>query len=105
MTLQTCAFEIEIEDFKPYERASLRGFLTVRIVELDLSISDLTVHEQNGKRWIGLPGKPQIDRDRKVITGADGKIVYVPILKFASRQAADAFRDSVLVAFDAWRRP
>ena len=96
--------DIDVIEFKAFASNSLQGFLTIRLVELDLIISDLTLHEQNGKRWIGLPGKLQIDRDRKVVIGTNGKPAYVPVLRFASPAAGNLFRDSVLTALDTYRR-
>lgn len=95
--------DIDVVEFKSFQKNTLQGFLTVRIIEMDMIVTDLTVHAQNDKRWIGLPGKPQLDRDGKVITSG-GKAQYVNILKFASRQASDAFRDAVLKAFDQYQK-
>jgi hypothetical protein len=94
---------VEIVEFKTFARNTLLGFLSIRIVELDLEINDLTVHAREEKRWVGLPGRPQIDREGKAIT-KDGKIQYAPVLKFASRQASDAFNTAVLQALDRHRR-
>ena len=79
-----------------YMRNTLRGFISIRIVEHDLQIFDCTLHEQDGKRWIGLPGRVQLDRENKAILDDTGKPKYVSVLKFASRLASDAFQAAVL---------
>jgi hypothetical protein len=82
----------------------LRAFVSIRIVENDLQIFDCTVHERDGKRWIGLPGKVQLDRDNKPIIDATGKLQYSAVLKFASRLAYDQFQTAVLEALARDRR-
>lgn len=92
---------IEIVDWRPCERGTLQGFCNIRIAELRLHVADVTVHEhENGKRWCGLPAKPQIDRDRKLVIGSDGKVTYAKILWFDSRKVGDAFSAAVLAALD-----
>lgn len=94
------SYDVEILNWRAYQSNTLQGFLNIRIVELDLEINELTVHSSNGKRWIGLPGKPQIDKERKVIVGTNGKPAYTPILKFSAKEAGDQFSAIVLAAFD-----
>jgi hypothetical protein len=82
---------VKIEDFKPMRSNTLRGFCTVVIPEVLLRVFDVTVHEAHGKRWIGLPAKPQIDHAGSARRDDRGKIAYVPVLQFADRQTGDAF--------------
>jgi hypothetical protein len=96
--------DVDIIEFKAFESNTLRGFLTIRIVGLDLIVADLTIHDQAGKRWVGLPGKIQVDRERKVILGPNGRPAYTPVLRFASTAAGNRFRDAVLAALDAHTR-
>lgn len=92
---------VEIVSYKPMERNSLRGFVTVRIPALRLKIIDCTVNDSNGRRWIGLPGKAQINRDGEVIK-KDGKAQYTPTCLFDSKEVGDAFGAKVLDALDAY---
>ena len=54
----TCA------DWRPLRRNTLRGFARVRVVELDLTIHDVAIHEKNGRTWAATaleamdPGRP-----------------------------------------------
>jgi hypothetical protein len=82
---------VKIEDFKPMRSNTLRGFCTVVIPEVRLRVFDLTVHESHGRRWIGLPGRPQIDREGRVRRGDNGKPAYVPTLQFTDKAVSDAF--------------
>jgi hypothetical protein len=69
---------LEVVDWKPCERNTLRGFATIKIRELRLVVHDVALRERNGTRWAQLPGKPTL-KDGKPITGDDGRIRYVPI--------------------------
>lgn len=93
---------VEIVSFKEMDRNSLRGFVTVRIRALRLKIVDCTVNDSSGRRWIGLPGKAQINRDGEVIR-KDGKVQYTPTCGFDSKEVGDAFSAAVLTALDAYQ--
>ncbi len=86
---------VEIVDWKPMQRGSLLGFAAVRIPALRLTIRDCTVNESSGRRWVGLPGKAQIDGNRELIK-RDGKIQYVPVCSFDTKHVSDAFSRAVL---------
>lgn len=52
-------------EFKERRKNTLRGFFTL---ELDngMHIRDCTLHESQGKSWIGFPGVPWTDKDGTV---------------------------------------
>jgi hypothetical protein len=89
---------IVVEAFKPMRANTLFGFVTITIPEMHLRIADLTAHEKNGKRWVGLPGKPQIGRDGTVRRDERGKVAYSPLMEFTSRETRDAFSARVIAA-------
>ncbi|WP_424140280.1 hypothetical protein [Roseomonas chloroacetimidivorans] len=91
---------LEIVEWKALSRNSLRGFATVRLRN-GLAIKDVTVHCSNGKRWASLPSKPLIDKDGNAQRSQDGKIRYVPILEWPSRDVADRFSEAVVTAVEA----
>lgn len=91
---------VEVVEWKAMERNTLRGFVTIRVPAMRLTIKDLTAHEQGDKRWVGLPGKAQIDRDQNVVR-KDGKVQYSPVLAFDTKEVAEAFGGAVLRALDA----
>jgi hypothetical protein len=57
---------IRVEAFTPRVSNTLRGFVTVVVPELHMKINDITVHQKNESRWIGLPGRAQVGRDGQV---------------------------------------
>jgi len=81
---------IEIVNFRPHNRNTLRGFLTVRLTNIGLEIRDATVHEKDGKRWIGLPAKPYEKED-----GSQG---WSYIVKFSDKDKWVQFQREVLEA-------
>ncbi len=48
---------IEIVAFKPMDKGTLRGFLTVKLTNVGKEIRDCTLHDKEGRRWIGLPSR------------------------------------------------
>ena len=82
---------VRVDNFNPLRSNTLYGFADLVIPEACLRIRDATVHESYGKRWVGLPAKPQVDRDGTVRRDARGRIAYNSIIQFTDRRAADEF--------------
>jgi hypothetical protein len=94
----TGKFTIRVDAFKPLRSKTLFGFATITIPELHLKIIDLTVHEKNESRWVGLPAKPQIDRDGSVRRDDRGKVAYSPVIEFTDKATRDAFSARVIAS-------
>jgi hypothetical protein len=88
---------VTCEGFHPLYRNTLRGFASITIHELKLTIHDIAIHEKNESRWAQLPAKPQV-RDGELIRDDIGKIQYLPVLEFTSRAVRDAFSERVITA-------
>jgi hypothetical protein len=80
-----------ISAWRQYERNSLKGFFSL-VLPSGLVFHDLMLHERNGARWIAFPAREWVD--------AAGKKQYARFVEFSSREAADKFRDQVLVELD-----
>lgn len=87
-------------DWTPRSGRTLRGFASVRVGR-GMILRDLSVHVGDGKRWVGMPGKPIVGRDGSVHRDAAGKVKYTPIVEWTDREAADRFRHAVLAAVEA----
>jgi len=85
-------------EWKAMNRNSLRGFATVRYGSL--KIRDVTVHNNGSRRWANMPSKPIVGPDGAAQRDDNGKIKYVPLLEWASREAADKFSDEVIAAVE-----
>jgi hypothetical protein len=89
---------LSILEWKPLRKNTLRGFATVRYGSL--KIRDVTVHSSGDRRWAGMPSKPMVGPDGTAQKDDKGKIKYVPILEWASREAADKFSVEVIDAVE-----
>ena len=59
-------FTVTVTDFRPFHRNTLRGFATVRVDELHLTLHEVAVHQHDiGARWVGLPAKPVVGQQRQ----------------------------------------
>jgi hypothetical protein len=85
---------MRIGDWQPMLRATLRGFLSVEV--MGLRIRDCHVHFSHGKAWVGLPSKVQVDRDGVAKRDAGGKLLYVPVVEFRTKELFSRFRAAVV---------
>jgi hypothetical protein len=88
--------EIKVSDWKPFEKNTLKGILTVTVPAIGLSIRDCMYHVKGESRWIGFPGK------RYENNGIAG---YTNFVEFNSKQAHYAFQEAALAALDAYLSP
>ncbi len=87
--------EITVCNWKPQERDSLRGFLTLTLPS-GLTINNCHLIEAGGGRWIGLPAR-QFRRP-------DGSIYYEPLIDFATAKARRNFQRAALTAVETYLR-
>lgn len=83
---------IEIVAFKPMDKGTLRGFLTVKLTNVGMEIRDCTLHDKEGRRWIGLPSR-QYEK-------VDGTTTWTPIVLFYDRDKEGQFRAATLKALE-----
>jgi hypothetical protein len=98
MTAAARKVTVIVESFTPRRSNTLVGFCSVIIPELHLKIFDVSVHEKNASRWVGLPGKAQITRDGTVRKDERGKVLYTPTIEFTRRATRDAFSALVIAS-------
>ncbi len=85
--------------WKPMARGALLGFVNVRLGALE--ISDVKVMASDGRKWCGLPARPQIAPDGTVRKTVEGKIAYTRSFAWATKEAHDKFSISVIEALEA----
>lgn len=85
---------IEIVKFRKFEKNTLQGFLTILMTGIGLEIRDCTIHQKDGKKWIGLPAKPY-EKD-------DGTTGYSYIIKFVDKDRYFQFQDAVIKELDRY---
>jgi hypothetical protein len=92
---------ITIEEFKPFLKNSLIGFVRVRMPS-GVIYHDVSIHKQGDSAWASPSAKPQIGRDGTHIK-KDGKPQYSPVVSFASKEMRDKFSDAILDALRSSR--
>jgi hypothetical protein len=85
--------EIVVSDWKPRVQNTLRGFLSVNLPS-GMVIHNLTVHEKDGSRWVGLPAREWTD--------SQGQKQYAKLIEFSDKATANRFKDAVLHALDQY---
>jgi hypothetical protein len=98
--LATGSAAIVASDWVPIERNTLRGLCTLRLPS-GLVLRDCSVHQQGARRWIGLPGRPQIDTEGKHRTdSATGRKLYTPTVEIPDPARRERFQAAALAAVD-----
>ena len=91
-------FSLTCTNWRAMRSNSLLGFLDLEVPEMRLRIREATVHESHGKRWVGLPAKPQVTREGTVRRDERGKTAYSPVIEFTDRATRDAFSERAIAA-------
>jgi hypothetical protein len=86
---------LELIEFRPMVKGALVGFATVRL-PIGLIIADIPILVSFGKAWASMPSKPQLTADGTPRRGADGKVLYVAILRWQSGDLKNRFSDAVI---------
>jgi hypothetical protein len=91
-------FTVRVDQFTAHRANTLVGFVTITIPELHLRVTDLTVHQKNEARWVGLPGKPQLTREGQLRRDGRGRIAYSSVIEFTDSKTRQAFSARVIEA-------
>lgn len=90
-----------VEEFSALRRNSLRGFAKIRLAS-GMILNDVAIHVSgDNKLWAAPPSKPMLDREGQVLRDAEGKIRYVPLIAFATKEQRDRFSSLVVDAMRA----
>ncbi len=93
---------IKASNLRPIERNTLRAFVTLTLEPSGIVLNDCTLHRTvDGRQWIGLPGKPQLDADgRQRRDPGSGKALYTPVVEIQGKEARERFQAAALGAVD-----
>lgn len=89
---------VRILAWKPLLRGNLKGFADVQIGQL--KIFSVGVFRSADGAWGMMPSKPRIGRDGAIVKRSDGKTEYDPVVEWASRETADRFSASLILALE-----
>jgi hypothetical protein len=98
---------MQLLDFKPLRKGTLRGFAKIRLPN-SLLVDDIVLGESAGELWALFPGMPMLDRDGNTLRNERGKVRYRPVMKWEShatqrefsKRVADLVRAQHPEAFD-----
>ena len=85
---------VEIKEFRPFQKNSLQGFITILLSGNGLEIRDCSLHEKNGRRWINLPAKP--------FKKSDNTTGWINIVSFPDKDIYYRFQQEALSALDSY---
>ena len=79
---------IEASDFRELKRNTPEGFLTLSLWPCGLVIRDCALHSKNGRRWVALPSKAQIDKDGvQPRDPTTGRGLWTPLIEIPDKPA------------------
>jgi hypothetical protein len=93
---------ITASDWRPLPRGSMLGFVTLKLQPSGLVLHDCTLHgKPDGSRWVGLPGKPQLDEEKRLRKDpTTGKGLYTPVVEIPNKTCRERFKGAALAAID-----
>jgi hypothetical protein len=88
---------VTCSEFRPLHRNTLVGFAVIEIAAMRLTIRDVALHQKNESRWAQFPARAQL-KDGALVKDTGGKIQYVAVMDFATKEVRDAFSAAVVRA-------
>lgn len=90
---------VTVIDFKAVASAgALVGFVDLHLPSWHLRLFGCAVFDNGSRRWVSLPGRPQLDREKRALTDTNGKVSYCPTVAFDRKATADRFSEAVVAA-------
>jgi hypothetical protein len=94
---------IAASDWRPLERNTLRGFVTLTLDPIGIVIRECTLHRvADGREWIGLPARRQTNKDGSPrIDPNTNKPAWTPLVEIPNKEARARFQKAALAAVHA----
>lgn len=90
---------IRASDWRPAQKNTLQGFCSLHLEPSGITLHDCSLHRRpDGREWIGLPAKPQLDRNGQQRKDASGKAIYTPIVELKGKEQRERFQAAALAA-------
>ncbi|SPD74323.1 conserved hypothetical protein [uncultured Desulfobacterium sp.] len=86
---------IIILKYRPFRKNTLIAFVDLGLEPSGLEIRECSLHEKNGKRWLGFPARPY---------QKDGKTTYASIVQISDKGKWATFQKAAVAALDAYLR-
>jgi hypothetical protein len=78
----------QISGIKPFSKNTLRGFFDLELADTGVILRGCTLHERDGKKWLGWLGRPY--------TKEDGSQSWSNIVDFRDNKTKYLLQDEVL---------
>jgi len=91
---------ILIEEFVSVVRNSLRGFARVKMPS-GIVFWDVAIHDKGGSRWAAPSRKPLVGAMGSQRLNGAGKLMFAPVVTFATRALSDRWSAEVIAALEA----
>ena len=94
---------IKATDWRPIAKNTLVGFMTLELQPSGLVLNDCSFHRhQDGREWVGLPSKPQLDKSGVQRKDPNtGKVLYTPVVEIKGKEARERFQEHAVAAINA----
>jgi hypothetical protein len=82
--------------FRAFEKNTLKGFADLELTRVGIIIRDCTLHDKNGKQWVGFPARQYQDKE--------GNTQWSPLVEFAAgaTEARRQFQEFAVGAIHDW---
>ena len=87
MTSTVVQSAFRAHDYRAVSKNTLLGFFSLTLLS-QMVLRDCSLHERNGKRWVGLPCRRTKDGE------------YEALVDFATKEARDRFQNQALAAVE-----
>ena len=92
---------IVANNWRAVTKGALQGFVDLELRPSGLVLHACTLLESSGKRWIGLPAKPQTNADGSPrLDPKTNKPAWTPLVEIPDKAARERFQTAALAAVD-----
>lgn len=88
--------------FKPWRSGSLVGYCDLHLVPYRMKLFACPAFHKGGRRWVSLPERVVIDRERQVTLAEDGKPRTTRVIEWDSTEIRNRWSDAAVDAVLAY---
>jgi len=89
---------IAVSAWRPCMKNTLQGLVTLTLRPSGVVLRCCSLHEKEGRRWIGLPVRRVLDPDGRHRVDNTGKKQYASVVEIPDRRARERFQEAALAA-------
>lgn len=85
--MQECVMKFECVELKPVNQEFLKGFAKVKILDVGITIHNISLFKKEDKCWISMPSKEYLK---------DGKKSYFQFIQFENKEDLEEIKKCIL---------